>query len=125
LRARRNKDEHLSDELRLSIMEIKCFTKNVRGYNSKLKIDNFYFKEESEWRYVPSKSRIGGNLISQKISTYKKDPERHNKRLESYSLKFKSLDIKAIFVAKKSEIAQISNMFPIDLNKIQVSNWNT
>ena len=54
LRARQNKlNEKLPDYLYLPIMEIKCFTKNVRGYNSHLKKKDFDFVNENEWRYVP------------------------------------------------------------------------
>lgn len=125
LRARRDKDKQLSNDLRIAIMEIKCFTKNVRGFNSKLKIYDFDFKDENEWRYVPSKSQIDGNLISQKISTYKKNQERYNKKLLPYPLKFNLSDVEAIFVATKSEVTKIQNKFSIDSNKIQVSNWKT
>lgn len=62
LKARQNKmDKNLPKHLRMPIMEIKSFTKNVRGYNSYLKEDNFNFQYENEWRYVPRKSDIGGN----------------------------------------------------------------
>ncbi len=125
LRARRNKEKVIPKRLRLPIMEIKCFTKNVRGYNSYLKKDNFDFKNENEWRYVPRKSDIGGNLISQKQTTYLKNPDRYNKKLLSYPLKFKISDIKMIFVAKDSQIKKLSNDFSIDSDKIIVSTWKT
>ena len=125
LRARRNKDNQLPGNLRLSIMEIKCFTKNVRGYNSKLKKKNFIFKDENEWRYVPTKSRIEGNLISQKLSTFKKNPDRYNKKLLPYPLKFKASDLMAIFVATKADVTQISNEFPKYSNIIKLSKWKT
>jgi len=125
LKARRNKESNLPDNLRLPIMEIKCFTKNVRGYNSYLEKHNFDFKNENEWRYVPRKSDIEGNLISQNLSTYIKNPVRHNKRLIQYPLKFKMSDIKVIFVSNNREAIQISTEFSIDLDKIKVSNWMT
>jgi len=94
-------------------------------YNSYLEIDNFDFKNENEWRYVPRKSDIEGNLISQKQSTYLKNPKRHNKKLLLYPLKFTSSDIEVVYVAKKSEFTQVLNEFSIDSSKIKVSNWKT
>jgi hypothetical protein len=125
LRARQNKVDfkELPKHLRLPIMEIKCFTKNVRGYNSKLDKYDFDFKSENEWRYIPRKSDIDGNLISQNQSTYTKNPDFYNKKLLPYHLKFKASDIEVIFVSKKDETIQLSNEFSIDINKIQVSNW--
>ena len=125
LRARRNKEKTIPKELRLPIMEIKCFTKNVRGFNSYLKIDDFDFKNENEWRYVPRKKDIGGNLISQNKSTYLKNPELHNKRLLKYPLVFRSADIEMVFVSTAFEAKQISSEFQIDSKKVQVSKWKT
>ena len=126
LKARQNKEnlKKLPKNLRLPIIEIKCFTKNVRGYNSHFKIDDFCFKNENEWRYVPRKSDINGNLISQNLSTYKKKKDYYNKKLLPYPLKFKVSDIEMIFVSKLPEAAQLSREFSIDSNRIQVSKWN-
>jgi len=126
LRSRQNKiKQKLPKHLRLPIMEIKCFTKNVRGYNSYLQKDNFDFKNENEWRYVPRKSEIGGNLISQNQSTFLKNPDRYNAKLLSYPLKFNASDIEIVFVATKDEVVQISREFSLDSSKIQVSRWKT
>lgn len=126
LKARQNKmNSALPKYLRLPIMEIKCFTKNVRGYNSYLKQENFDFKNENEWRYVPRKSDIGGFLISQNQSTYLKNQDWYNAKLLPYPLKFNASDIEIVFVATKDEVAQISREFSIDSSKIQVSNWKT
>ncbi len=126
LKARQNKESStLPKNLRLPIMEIKCFTKNVRGYNSYFKKGNFDFKNENEWRYVPRKSDIGGNLISQNQSTYLKNPERYNKKLLPYPLRFNAKDIEMIFVATKSEATKISSEFSIDPKKLKLSNWKT
>lgn len=124
LRARQNKEtSKLPDKLRLPIMEIKCFTKNVRGYNSYLHKGNFDFKSENEWRYVPRKSDIGGNLISQNQKTYIKKQDFYNKKLEQYPLKFNHSDIENVFVSNKNEVGLIGEEFSIDIEKIQVSTW--
>ncbi|WP_305462232.1 abortive infection system antitoxin AbiGi family protein [Photobacterium leiognathi] len=93
----------LPPELRLSVIQLKCFTKHVSGKNSHFKIDNFDFKAENEWRYVPSKSQIGGNKISENFSTYNKSKDKYNSRLKPYSLKFNNLDIKYIYVQNSAE----------------------
>lgn len=126
LKARRNKEtSKLPNKLRLPIMEIKCFTKNVYGYNSYLRKDNFDFKSEDEWRYVPRKKDIDGNLISQKQSAYVKNQDYYNNKLEPYPLKFKYSDIKNIFVSNKEEIILIAEEFSINKQMIQVSTWRT
>jgi hypothetical protein len=126
LKARQNKaDKKLPQHLRMPIMEIKCFTKNVRGYNSHLKINDFDFKSENEWRYVPRKSDIDGNLISQNQSTYRNNIELHNSKLLNFPLKFQLRDIEMVFVATSDEASQISKIFSIDSEKIQVSKWRT
>lgn len=126
LKARQNKmGKELPKYLRLPIMEIKCFTKNVRGYNSYLNEQDFDFKNENEWRYVPRKSDINGNLISQNQSTYLKNRERHNRKLLPYPLKFNMPDVEMVFVATDSEVQQISSEFLIDSKKVQVSKWKT
>ena len=126
LRARQNKESSkLPKHLRLPIMEIKCFTKNVRGYNSYLKQNDFDFKSENEWRYVPRKSDIDGNLISQNKSTYLKNPNRYNKKVEPYPLRFKMLDIKSVYVSNSSEIPVIEKLLPQLRTRIHVSKWKT
>ena len=52
-RQKRGKDE-VPIKLRLPIMQVKCFVKHETGYNSHFNKDNFCFKDENEWRYVPT-----------------------------------------------------------------------
>ncbi len=127
LRARQNKidSKKLPEHLRLPIMEIKCFTKHVRGYNSHFKEINFNFKSENEWRYVPEKKSIGYNLISQNKSTYLKRPEFYNNKLKPYPLKFRLSDIELIFVANNNEADILSGKFAIDNSKIRIGKWRT
>lgn len=126
LKARQNKEtSKLPANLRLPIMEIKCFTKNLRGYNSYLRKDNFDFKSENEWRYVPRISDIGGNLISQNQNTYIRNQDFYNQKIEQYPLKFNYSDIENIFVSKIEEIRLIAEEFSIDTEIIQVSTWKT
>jgi hypothetical protein len=97
----------------------------VKGYNSYLKEDNFDFKSENEWRFVPRKNEIGNNLISQKRSTYLKNPKKHNNKLLPYPLRFNKSDIEYIFVSKQEEANKISQAFSININKVLVSRWKT
>ncbi len=94
LRARQNSSEmKLPKNLRLPIMELKCFIKNEQGYNSHFEVDNFDFKSEKEWRYVPEKMEIDNNYISQSQKIYDKKQEDYNNRLLDYPLKFNVSDI--------------------------------
>jgi hypothetical protein len=127
LKARQNKlnSVKLPSKLRLPIMQLKCFTKNVSGYNSFLEKNDFDFKSENEWRYVPYKKDIGGNLISQHMNKYLEDPAKYNKKLEKYPLRFNAEDIKMIFVSSKVEIVSVSKALKIDKQIIKKSNWKT
>jgi Putative abortive phage resistance protein AbiGi, antitoxin len=127
LKARRIKDnaDQLPSNVRLSIMNIKCFTKNAVGYNSHFKIDDFDFKNEFEWRYVPEKSNINNNYISESRSTYLKNKKKYDQNLEPFPLKFTIEDIKYIFVAKESEKNEIAEKYSIEKDKIRISRWET
>ena len=124
LKARQNKEAKIPSHLRLPIMEIKCFTKNVQGYNSFFNKNNFDFKSENEWRYVPRKSDIDNNLISQNQSTYRKNPEKYNKKLLPYPLRFNHSDVDTIFVSNEKEVQLIRNLFSFSSSNIEVSTWN-
>lgn len=124
LKARQNQESSkLPDNLRLPIMEIKCFTKNVCGYNSFLNDVNFDFKRENEWRYVPEKKDIGNGYISLDRSKYKKDQSYYNNKLKPYPLKFKLSEIEIIFVSNKYERNVIIQEFNIENDKIRIGKW--
>jgi len=124
LRARQNKEtSNLPDNLRLPIMTIKCFTKNATGYNSYFGIHDFNFRNENEWRYVPSKEYIGHNLISQNRGTYVQDKGKHNKRLLPFPLPFALTDVIGIFVKSKTEIQTLINLYSLDSNKVMTASW--
>ena len=125
LKARRNRNNPIPEHLRLPIMEIKCFTKNIRGYNSYLKEENFDFRSENEWRYVPRKKEIGNNLISQHKNTYLKNPDKYNNKLMPYPLRFKQSEIEYVFISKQEEADTVSKEFSISFDKIIVSKWET
>lgn len=124
LRARRAKETNLLPKnVQQSIMILKCFTKNEKGYNSFNQIENFNFKKENEWRFVPSKSFIEGNLISQNRITYLKNPNFYNKKIEKFPLKFRMEDVEKIFVENKKQIKEISEKYKIHVSKISISKW--
>ncbi|MCG8038448.1 MAG: abortive infection system antitoxin AbiGi family protein [Candidatus Thiodiazotropha taylori] len=126
LRARRHKEtSRMNSKVKRSIMEIKCFTKNIRGRNTYLKINNFDFRSENEWRYVPRKPDIGNNYISESLRTYLKNQKRYNDRLIPYPLKFKYDDIAMLFVSDENERIQIEEMHPAISSRIRVSEWET
>ena len=123
LKARRNKEKLLSTILRSPIMTIKCFTKNVRGYNSHLNKKDFNFKSEKEWRFVPDKKSIGGHFISESRSVFLKNKRLYNDRLIPFPLKFEASSIKVIFVSTEKEKLELLNLFNINSQKILLSKW--
>lgn len=123
LQARRNKLNKLPKELRLPIIQLKCFTKNERGYNSNLKKIDFNFKDENEWRFVPKKIDIGNGLISQDKSRYLKQPKEYNAKLLPWPLKFNKSDIEVVFVASIEEKKQIIESFPLLNNIVKIYSW--
>lgn len=124
LRARQNKqDSMLPDNLRLPIMTIKCFTKNSVGNNSRLSKKDFNFRDECEWRFVPSKKDIGNGLISQDKSTFQQKKNQYNDSLKTFPLKFNYNDIEEIFVTTEDESTMICKTYNIEKNKILISNW--
>jgi hypothetical protein len=126
LKARRkNAKTQLAPHVRLSIMTIKCFTKNAKGFNSYFNRPNFDFRKENEWRYVPTKKQIGGGLISQDRSKYMVNQDYYNKKLEPYSLKFGIKDIEWIFVESNEQLSEIIKLLPIEKQKVKLSNWQT
>ncbi|MCC5916474.1 MAG: hypothetical protein JJU02_04015 [Cryomorphaceae bacterium] len=126
LKARRkNAKTQLAPKVRLSIMTIKCFTKNAIGFNSYLDNPNFNFRDENEWRFVPTKQQIGGNLISQDRSKYLAKQDFYNKKLENYPLTFKNEDIEFIFLETNIQLQEILKRLSIAKEKIKISNWKT
>lgn len=121
LKARQRKT--VPSSLRLPIIQLKCFTKHVYGYNSHLKKRNFDFKAENEWRYVPTKKQIGGNLISENFSTYDKNRDKYNKRLEPYPLKFSDTDIAFVYVKLEAERNEIITSTNISGDKVKLMSW--
>lgn len=126
LKARRkNAKTQLSPNIRLSIMTIKCFTKNGKGYNSYFKLKDFDFRSENEWRYVPTKKQIGGKLISQDRSKYMERHDFYNDQLLGYPLKFTIEDIEIVFVKSDEQLKEVKDLFSIDEHKVRVSKWRT
>lgn len=124
LKARRkNANTQLAPQVRLSIMTIKCFIKNASGYNSYFRQNNFDFKSEKEWRYVPTKTDISNNLISQTKSRYENRPNYYNDKLEKFPLRFRSSDIEYLFVETEKQRTEISETFKIDKRIILLSKW--
>jgi len=122
--ARRNLPKSkLPKNLRLAIIELKCFMKNEQGYNSHFGVDNFDFKSENEWRYVPEKRIISNFHISQKQNVYEMRKDEYNRRLLEYPLKFKLSDIEVIFVTSEQEVIEIARTFRIDKGRIKISGW--
>lgn len=127
LQARQNKLENsLPKELRLPIIQLKCFTKNEIGYNSYFGVSDFNFKAENEWRYVPDKKDIDNQLISQNKNKYLKNQKYYDDKLIPYPLKFLKDDIEVIYVSNKNEkYWLIKNLDSTIHNKIRIFTWKT
>ena len=97
--------------LRLPIMQVKCFTKHETGFNTYFDRGNFCFKNENEWRYIPTKKQIGGGYISLNRNTFIRNKEKYNNRLNPYPLRFEYSDIEFIYVKTDEELQQINSKF--------------
>ncbi|HFG0578740.1 TPA: abortive infection system antitoxin AbiGi family protein [Flavobacterium psychrophilum] len=117
--ARRN--EKLNKKLAMSIMLIKCYTKNLIGKNSNQNNEKYSFKNENEWRFVPTKKEIGGNFISLNRKNYIENKEKYNNLVSKYSLNFKLLEIRKIYVSNDEEKKNIHKNFKIKLEDIIVN----
>jgi hypothetical protein len=122
LKARRNANIKLPMAVRLAIIKIKCFTKNKIGYNSWNNDKEFEFYKENEWRFVPTKKQIGGNLISINYSAYNKNKEKYNNKIKSYPLTFDYKDIEFIYVDNKN-MDLVRQKFPLLVSKIKLKEW--
>lgn len=124
LKARRKGAEvDLAPLIRHSIITLKCFIKNARGYNSYFNVRNFNFKAEKEWRFVPTKSEIKDNLISRDKKKYNVDPDFYNNKLKPFPLCFSIIDVEILFVKTEREAAELCRMFGIDRDKVKISRW--
>lgn len=114
----------IPSNLRLPIIQLKCFTKHATGFNSYFKEANFNFEAEREWRFVPSKTQIGGNLISENFSTYKNNKEKYNKRLEKYPLPFSYEDVSYVYVKTEVERQEIIQITGLPERKLKIKLWS-
>ncbi|MBL4832696.1 MAG: hypothetical protein JKY26_01880 [Pseudomonas sp.] len=125
LRSRQGKETFkLPDELRLPVIQLKCFTKNSRGYNSYYKEDNFLFYEENEWRFVPTLSELDGARLSQNLSTYENNKLKHEIKLSGHSLNFKYQDIEKVYVEHEVEVSNVKSILG-GSTVVEVSPWIT
>ncbi|MEL0639543.1 abortive infection system antitoxin AbiGi family protein [Pseudoalteromonas aliena] len=121
LKARQNKK--IPSSLRLPIIQLKCFTKHVYGFNSKFNEPSFDFKAENEWRFVPSLKQIGRNKISENFSTYDKNQQKYNKRLEKYPLRFSLTDIAFVYVKSEIERNEIITQTGLLASQVKLRLW--
>ncbi|MBD2801632.1 hypothetical protein ID854_14550 [Xenorhabdus sp. M] len=113
----------LPKHLRLPVIQLKCFTKHVYGYNSYFNDKDFDFKSENEWRFVPTKKQIGGNRISVNLSIYSKKKTKYNEKIKLYSLKFSLGDIKYIYVKNELERQQLISDFSLSQRQVKIATW--
>ena len=119
----KNGKDTIPKRLRLPIMQIKCFTKHETGHNSYFNEDNFCFKSENEWRYVPTKNQIGGGYISLNKNTFLKKKDFYNNKLKPYPLKFEANDVIALYVQTEKQKSLLSKKYPHLTNVIDLAKW--
>ena len=125
LRARQGRESfELPNDLMLSVIQLKCFTKNARGFNSYFEVENFPFHEENEWRFVPTLAELGNAKLSQNLSTYENNKVKHEVKLSGHQLDFSLEDIECIYVKHENEIPEVSKIVNNEV-PVQVSPWYT
>lgn len=123
LEARQGKRGEFPDTLRLPVMQIRCFVKNAKGPNAKAGNNQFNFRSEREWRFIPSNTEIGGARFSENQSRYKEHRDKMNAEVWNYKLGFTSKDIVRIYVDTEAEISQLSGHTGIKSNLFKISPW--
>ncbi|ENK7127503.1 TPA: abortive infection system antitoxin AbiGi family protein [Serratia marcescens] len=113
----------LPSHLRLPVIQLKCFTKHVYGYNSYWGRDNYDFEYEKEWRYVPTSEQIKKNLISINFSAYKNRKDYYNKKIEEFSLKFSRENVRFIYVKSECEKSEVISISDFHDDQVIISPW--
>jgi len=121
LRSRQLKQ--LPSHLRLPVIQLKCFTKHVYGYNSYFNIKNYDFEYEKEWRYVPTTEQIKKNLISINFSAYKKRKNFYNSKIEKFPLKFSCEDVRCIYIQNENEKNKIMSISNFTEDQFIIAPW--
>ncbi|MEQ4913370.1 MULTISPECIES: abortive infection system antitoxin AbiGi family protein [Proteus] len=121
LRSRQLKQ--LPNNLRLPVIQLKCFTKHVYGYNSYFNLNNYDFEYEKEWRYVPTIEQIKKNLISINFSAYVNRKNFYNTKIEKYPLKFSREDVRCIYIQNENEKKKIMSIFNFTDDQVIIAPW--
>ncbi|CNG73368.1 TPA: hypothetical protein P0N76_001501 [Yersinia enterocolitica] len=121
LRSRQSKK--LPSHLRLPVIQLKCFTKHVYGYNSYFNLKDFDFEYEKEWRYVPTTEQIKKNLISINFSAYERRKEFYNAKIKKFPLKFSPDDVRCIYIQTENEKNKIISTFNFTKDQVIISPW--
>ncbi|AYO39445.1 abortive infection system antitoxin AbiGi family protein [Serratia sp. P2ACOL2] len=121
LRSRQLKQ--LPNNLRLPVIQLKCFTKHVYGYNSYFNLNNYNFEYEKEWRYVPTTEQIKKNLISINFSAYKRRKDFYNAKIKKFPLEFSREDVRCIYIQSENERDKIMSIFSFTEDKVIMAPW--
>lgn len=113
----------LPKRLRLAVIQLKCFTKHVYGYNSYFDEEHFYFKYENEWRFVPTIQQIKGGRISVDFSKYNKDKIKFNKKIAPYALRFLLANIRYIYVENEFQRQKLISLFELSTEQVVLAIW--
>lgn len=110
IRERRNPNTKLKRKQRREILQIKSYAKNYSGTLKRKSITklNYRFYNEREWRPVPGRSALNGELFSVPMKDYKKNKDAYNRRLSKIRIKFKLNDISYIILKDTVEIPALA-----------------
>ncbi|HGJ5892396.1 MAG TPA: abortive infection system antitoxin AbiGi family protein [Arsenophonus apicola] len=113
----------LPKHLRLPVIQLKCFIKHVSGYNSYFGEEDFDFKYENEWRFVPTIQQIKGGRISLDFSKYNEDKIKYNEKIAPYALRFFLANIRYIYVENESQRQKLTSLFGLSAEKVVLATW--
>ncbi|MBT0447237.1 hypothetical protein ISO73_12065 [Morganella morganii subsp. morganii] len=113
----------LPRHLRLPVIQLKCFTKHVYGYNSYFRLNNYDFEHEKEWRYIPTTKQIKNNLISINFSAYNRRKDFYNSKIKEFPLKFSRKDVRYIYVQNESEKSEIISFYNFTNGQVIIAPW--
>ncbi|CAH6679929.1 hypothetical protein AI2937V1_1837 [Klebsiella oxytoca] len=113
----------LPRSLRLPVIQLKCFTKHVYGYNSYFSSNDYDFEYEKEWRYVPTTEQIKKNLISINLSAYERRKDFYNNKIKNFSLKFSYDDVRCIYVQNEYERNKIMLISKFTEGQVIIAPW--
>ena len=101
-------------DIDVSLLQLFDVFRYIKNYDSDLtrkgvKIENYRFYDEREWRYVPKIKEIDHMFLSLNNYNTLEKKDAHNKLIENIRLKFELSDINYIILKSDTEIIKFVN----------------